>query len=52
MKYLLLAWSQGNLSAQAGQTIAACPYLLGRMREAWLSGFSAYVAPRCCRRRG
>ena len=39
MKYLLLAWSEGNVAARAGQQKRACPYQIGQMREAWLKGF-------------
>lgn len=39
MKYLLLAWSEGNVAARAGQQKRACPYQIGPMRDAWMKGF-------------
>lgn len=39
MKYHLLAWSEGNCAAKAGQQQRSCPYRFGPMREAWIKGF-------------
>jgi ribosome modulation factor len=40
MKYLLLAWSEGNVAAKAGKQQRACPHQIGQLREAWMKGWS------------
>lgn len=47
MRYLLLAWSQGNIAAQSGCTKHACPYITGAMREAWFKGYALGKGKSC-----